>query len=368
MRTLKLLSLLLGLYVAVGVIAFPWWWYQVLTTLDLQSFFQEALGPYFFHNLALAAVVCGLGYAHRTLGTKTAKPVWIERLDTIIDSRAASATVWTLLILSIARALFVGFDTRAEQRPGRVADPSTTSVRLSPVQLPIELVFADRARLSDLFGQLLGELKIAEQKLLQKDSIAVEGSANAGVATAGTKSGRESERSTTLTAVEPNDPVKTVRVMEHLARNGSLLTVKSIELQSRELKEFEAAVETLSKHNIVIPRVALDDRRRVLIDRHLTQAAPKEFAARTWVLIDGKVTTAANPQSKTLTLRFDYVPTVPSRVAFTCSVPFSEVRSSELLQPGSTQSMELRIFGRIVSSTTTGAQTTYSLSCYAAFR
>lgn len=365
-RTLKLVLLLVGLYLAIGVLQYPWWWYGVLSNGDFEKFLSEALGPYFEYNLALILALVAIGYFHFH-GQRTGLP-WAWWLNRALDSTLFPSLIWGLLLLGVSRAFFVGIDSSTELRKASAERADASPLR-AVVSLPIEVVYVDRSRLSDIFGQIQGELKLTEQKVSQKDSVEAEAGGSMGPATLKAKNAKEAERSSTFTSVEPNDPVKIVRTLEYLASKDKLLSVRSIELQSIELKEFEAAVELLTtKHLLPLPKGPIEERRRALIEANLRQSAPKQFAVGSWVLIDGHVQATPAPGLRAAYLRFEYVPSLPSRVAFTCSVPASETKTSEVAQSKEPQKLKLRVFAKIASANTVGSQVLYTLSCYAAFR
>lgn len=365
-RTGKLLILLVGVYVAIGVLQYPWWWYAVLSKGDFSSFAGESLGPYFGYNLILIIALMVLGYFHLH-GQRTERP-WAARINREVDSKFFPSMIWGLLILGAARALFIGIDNSSAVRSFNNSKQEVSSVE-TLVSLPIEVVYVDRSRLSDIFGQIQGELKLTEQKVSQKDTVEAAADGEIGPASLKAKNAQEAERSSTFTSVEPNDPVKIVKTIEFLAAKDKLLSVRSVELQSSELKDYESAVDLLTaKHSLPLPKGPIDERRRVLIEANLRQSALKQFAVGSWILIDGHVQATAIAGVKAAQLKFEYVPSLPSRVVFSCSVPTSEFKASEVAQGKDPQNLTLRIFAKIASANTVGAQVRYTLSCYAAFR
>lgn len=364
-----MLLLISATYLAIGILSYPYWWYSVTATGNTRDFFAEVLGEYFLYNLVFGVILAAIGYAH--IKSQSSSNRFVNVINDIVDSKFGNGLVWSLLLIGIARALFVGIDTqqRIYQRHKNTShDTETGGAQVGPsIKLPIELIYAERTRLADTFGQIQGEMRLTERKLSQKDTVEASGSADGGIAKMEVKGSTEGEKSSTYSAIEPNDAVKLIKTIEYLRDRDKLLLVQSIELQSPELKGLENAVELLAtKHSIPIPKLAVENRKKFLIEENLKHSTQKDFPVGSWILIDGKF--SISPGQKLTQIRFEYVPSLPSRVTFSCAVPSPEVKVELQQASKEVQSTDMKMFGRISGVNQINSQTQYILSCYAAFR
>jgi hypothetical protein len=254
---------------------------------------------------------------------------------------------------------------RSSVPSGATADSdSNNNFSITP---PIELVYADHVRLADIYTQVRGDVKLTEQKISRKGTGEIEGGGKFGIGEAKAKIGREAEESSTFTPVDASDPQKVVKVVEFLHGNKRLLPIRSIELQSQELSELDHAVNVLQVSNgISLSKTPIEERRRALIEENLNRLAPNEFINGSWVVVDGEAKISRN--DRILTLRFDYVPSLPDRATFLCNIPLANLKAESPLANKEAKSLELKIFGKIGSIDGTPTHARYTLSCYAVYR
>lgn len=365
MRVVSLAVVAILLYLTAGVLIFPTWWYRVIVFHDLNELAYQSFVVMLPLNVAgIAVLATGLRLYRKAFAAQAG---WAVELENFFRRPWAVLISVSLLFLCGARAFFLAHGQPAWRSDnGSVSAEQTKGDERSNIALPIDLVYVNGPRLRDLYGQIQGDLKLTEQKMSEKGSGELEGEGKFGVGGARAKISGEAENSKTYASVEPNDPLRVVRVTNFLHDNNKLRTIKSVELQSPVLNEFDQSVTVLTNQRIALPRNAIEDRRRALIEENLHDWAPKEFGNSSWVLIDGSV--KVSRIDKNVMLRFDYVPSLPDRVFFTCPIPASDPGVQASLATKELKTLDLKVFGKIISVDGPPAHSHYNLACYAVFR
>lgn len=160
---------------------------------------------------------------------------------------------------------------------------------------------------------------------------------------------------------------KTVDLVNYVGRQGLLRTIKTIEIQSTDLSEFDKAVGLVTKtYNLPLPIEQIAKTRRDLIDKNLSQDMAKKFPINAWVEISGVF--AVSGQTNTVAMELDYVPTFPKRVVFATILPrVIDVDNdvSSLLAGGS---WEMHIFGKIIRKDDIDGNVRYDVLSFAVYR
>lgn len=363
-KIIKLASLIFGIYITIGILLWPSWWFNVIYRLDVRAFSEQVFGWYFNLNVSIVAITSALSYWYYHANS-SGKP-WAAKLTKILNWKLLPGAIFMLIAIGMSRAAFVAMEDTVEfatdEQKFEVNDLNNVAVNL-----PIEILFSDKYKIDEAFGQIQGDLRLSEKKISEKNSIGLSSSAAGGIASASAEVAREGETASTYQAVDSNQSQKLVKFLRYLKLNHALVGIKSIELQSQDLKEFDKAVEILTdRYDIPISQTLVDSRRRTLIESNLKDAAPREFKIGSWVVISGKV--SFSTIGKYSTVKFEYVPSLPSRVSFSCSVPTADLKMQQPVPKKDHLAVDMRIFGKIASVDNQSSQSKYDVSCFAFFR
>ncbi|NNG23512.1 hypothetical protein [Telluria aromaticivorans] len=289
---------------------------------------------------------------------------WVLVLNSVFSRNHFPLFAVLLLTLAWTRANYMKIENGPWEVEVSTIAPDSTAETPFSIASPIELIYSDSERLTEVYSQIRGDMKITEKKFSRKATGEAKAGGNAGVVDFEGKVGGESEQSSTFAAVDPSNAQNVIRIIEHLYKEKRLLPVRSIEIQSPELNELDRAVRLLDNtYKIPLSANLIEARRRAIIEQNLKVSAPNEFTQGSWVVVQG-MNHISRP-AKNISLSFDYVPSLPGRARFRCDIPTPLSGAGSVLKNEKT--LEAKIFGKIRHVKSTPAGIEYTLSCYAIY-
>jgi hypothetical protein len=360
-------------YLLLGVIAYPWWWWRiVIGNRDTSALWREATGHYFWWNVGAIAIITlavwALGWSERRA------PIIHEIAIEFLNSHRIRYTLGAVAAIAVIRIFLVTQDASREEALSALTRLTYTVENFEPAKqsskLPkvIDLLYVNTPKIEEFYGQILPRLALKEKSIARtrvdettgiagfKDTLSAQSRGE------NTVSGSETFTEKARTVSE-----KVVALLNELKSGGALMHIKTLEIDSQKLADFDKSVNLLEKeYKVALPAIQVVAVRRQIVEEIVKSKTSEIFAPNSWVVIEGtfKLTRA----SPSINVTFDYLPTLPGRITVLSMVP--EVALAGLQFPAAQKEITITgfVFGKIDRTDNQNASIVYAVNIYALFR
>jgi hypothetical protein len=292
-------------------------------------------------------------------------------VDRFVNSSIYLLLVWSIFIGAAGRLVYASFQfgageiDRIAQKVDQIKETRTEKTLLSS---PVEFLYVSDKQVSAAFEQLRPELKLKERTIGLKDAGSVSANATvAEIASAGGALSRESETKDTYENREKTPVGKSVYLINELYNRGQLSEVKPIEIQSDEVASFDRAAALLQEtYGVPLPTERVDKVRDELLAKTLSRSMRDKFPMNSWVVVTGQF--LGDREESAVRLRFDYAPSSPQKVFFTCVIPFAGETDNHLRSLEEHRKWSLSVFGKLVHRHEADGMVEFGVNCYAVYR
>jgi hypothetical protein len=378
MQAIKIVMTLLLLALVCGVTLFPYWWLAALHA-GPSAILQVAFNRFFVMNLLILGGSIGIAFAFIYLSS--IKEVWAHVLTIELKRMFGYRFISTILPFLFALAAFRIFTTHLESsrfqvqneilgKIDQLREASLTSVQVSSALTkgPLDYIFQDLKKIDELFKQIEPPEKLeersVEQKLVGKDegSLGMEKLAKFNSGNEHTVQSTENYRATELSTAG-----KLQIIYKSLADQGALRELRGIEIQNKDLSEFDSSVELLKqKYKLPIPEDQIKDIRLELLSKAVDIKNDNSVPMEGFVLVAGDF--AVTVSTNSVQLKFQLVSSIPDRSVVFASVPSSGFTDTELERLGRETNWQLKVFGKIIHRNEFTNSIVWLIQPYAIFR
>jgi hypothetical protein len=364
-QEIKLFVLLIILYIGFGIILFPNWHYNIIEDGGLRELIDVAFSGYLYQSLVAILIILSIVWCYHYFEVKKLKIITL--MAKLLNSIYYPLILIAISLIAIVNLAFIGFQ-RISIKNQDYVDSVGTIKKAYFIESPVDFIYIDAKSINQIAEQIDTGLVISNKSIRENRKNTLGGEAgmeNVGKVKADKSS--ESEETTDYKAIETTVVKKTINTINSLSFKNKLLVIKSIEIQSSELRDFDLARELLSnKYRIVFDSKAINTVRDKIISNNINSILPEEFRDLSWVIVSGQFNATINRES--VVFSFDYVPSITSSVILKFEVPYSELSIDDANLLLSDKNWELNAFCRILHKKILGNTVEYTLRCYAIYR
>lgn len=378
-EAIKIGITLLVIVLLLGIIQYPSWWLRMLHE-GPRAILNEALGEFFRLNLLVffSCVVISLACYYLF----SLRAIWAlllsYELRIIFGSRFLSGFMPAVFALAVFRLYATNlehsrFQTQQEilGKLDQIAQEPSKSGKPYSVDLPkgpLDYIYQDVKKIDDLFKQIEPSEKLeersVEQKLTGKDegSAGIEKLAKFSSGNEHTVQSKENYRPTELSPAG-----KLQLIYKSLAAQGTLWEVRQIEIQNKDLSDFDSSVELLKeKYKIPLLSEKLHELRLQLLAKAVELKNDNGVPMEGFVFVKGDFATVVSTNS--VQLKYQLVASMPERAVLIASFPSTGLVDSELDRFGSEDNWRLTVFGKVIHKTESTNSVVWRVQPYAIFR
>lgn len=368
-KSMRIVALLAGLYVLIGVIAFPRWYFDVLQDGGIANLVYQAQTTYLVWNILALAVIALVVFTVSSL-ERNHKDLY-ESVQKLLRGKVLLSALWVVIFVAIYRLLSVSIFFQNEGLLTLAEKVQVLEQKNKPnteISAPIETIYVNDKKVESIYAQIAPKLELSERSVGHKNGNRSEGEIGLGdVAAISSTSEASQEKQDKYKTRKLSLSEKLVKTINFLNANNNLLKVLPITVESKELKQIDDAVSALSEFNIGVDPEQVALTKRQITNKVFQSKVSDTYKVNSWILISAPVSILKADSEEYISVSFEYVPGDKSGVDFVCNIPKADINKTELSMLLGEPKWELNIFGKIVHKSN-GESIKYSVNCLSMYR
>lgn len=346
----------LMLWVLIGSLLCPRWWYKFfieLRLLDINYWlggFGQIFEYFFYYNhlrfivfsvvLPIFLTIIALKIYHKNLNLS------LPDINIISKKNIAFSLVAIAIIVSSL------FNSSINEDPNETHEPKDTkevykNVRFKP---PIDFIYIDEKRISNLYSQIAPRLEL-ENRTVEKSS-ETSGKISAGnpdIIGAEIASQGSSKKTDKFSAKKINPSIQVIEVLNYFDNTNSLKEYQTLKLSSDSLKKLDDFSNISDQYEITFDRNQYDTVYNRVLKETIFEQSNNFKNISNQILVTGDFVASVK---KNLILSHDYINISNNKISFSL-LPInssSESIKSNILksEEASNKVMKLNVFGKVV--------------------
>lgn len=355
------------LYLILGAIMFPSWYFSVLTNGGVYGLLYEMQTTYLVWNLLALAVAVSLAITLNHIEKNHTST--FSTLQLIYKNKFTIGIFWLLLIAAVFRVVIVSFqqnNQNFEELSKLVSTIKYSQDGLNPVEAPIEVVYANEKSLNNLFSQIQPELKLIESEVSDKNSSSAEGGVNIKeIFNLNAQNEQSSENKDKFAARELSTSEKVIKLINTLSQTKKLNVAKPINIESKEWGKVEEAIRVFDAYDIKFDQEDTELVKQKLTDEALRSRVSGTYSDNSWILLNGDIEVKVSGDF--VNFNYEYVPSNIGGISFTCDIASSDIDKNELNMLRKENLWNISIFGQIIHKSQNDMMI-YRMKCLSVFR